>query len=500
MKRIVRQTVYFILMTASLYIIFLTSLPKEQKILAGAAYIVVIGSVSYVLMLENRSPYKTLLWLYVLWFFPLGGYIFYIYSGQLQVKGHLFKNKLAYSKDAITRYVSSRYSIKWKNWGSSEQGLMKLIEKRALAPVSFYTRTEIIKNGEEKFAVLFEELEKARRFIHMEYYIFRDDEIGTELIELLLKKAAEGVEIRLIYDAIGSLTLSGKSIRKLQEGGVKVHSFLPIKHGFFNQKLNFRNHRKIVVIDGHTGFLGGLNVGDEYLGRNPKFGFWRDTHVKMYGEAVRNLHAIFLIDWAYVNGEQLFEERYLSAPVTREDGGVQVVASGPDMPQGTMGDLYYSLISHAQESIWIATPYFVPSKPIRQALRMAAAKGVEVKLLVPEKNDSILTQYATRSYFGELLDEGVEIFLYQRGFLHQKVIIADGKMASIGTANMDLRSFNLNFEVNLFLYHTLSVHQLIANFKEDMKDSIHVNLQRFEKRSLWMRTKESFARLFSPVL
>jgi cardiolipin synthase len=287
----------------------------------------------------------------------------------------------------------------------------------------------------------------------------------------------------------------------MKKAGIQVNSFLPIKYGFFNQKFNFRNHRKIIVIDGAIGFVGGLNVGVEYLGEDERLGFWRDTHMVMEGEAVQTLHAVFLLDWDYVSNEYLLEtEEYLTPIPVEGDGAVQVVPSGPDTQEGIMSDLYYSMISCATKSIWIATPYFVPTESIRTALRIASRKGVQVRIMVPEINDGFLTQYATRSYFPELLRSGIEIYSYKKGFLHQKVIIVDGDLASIGTANMDMRSFHLNFEVNVFLTGTSSIKELVEHYEEDMKDSKKIRPVGFYKRSVWERTKESTARLFSGVL
>lgn len=294
-----------------------------------------------------------------------------------------------------------------------------------------------------------------------------------------------------------------KDLNEMLDAGIRAHPFSPLKYGFFNQKFNFRNHRKIIIIDGEIGFTGGLNVGVEYLGENENFGFWRDTHMLLTGEAVYTLHTVFLLDWEYVSGERVLEnQRAIKKPVEDEelDGAIQVVASGPDTQQGIMSDFYYTMLSCAAQSIWIATPYFVPDEAIRTALRVAAAKGIEVRIMVPEINDSYLTQYASRSYFAELLRNGAEIYSYKKGFLHQKVIIVDGNIASIGTANMDMRSFHLNFEVNVFLYGSSSIRDLVAHYEEDMEDSELISPVKYYKRGFIERSKESFARLFSGAL
>ncbi len=373
------------------------------------------------------------------------------------------------------------------------------LERVTLTGQNQNTMTKILLNGEETFREIKRKLKEAKSFIHLEYYIFRYDRLGQEIIDILMDKVQAGVEVRLIYDAFGSLSLSQSEIKKIEESGIKIQPFLPIKTGWFHQKFNFRNHRKIIVIDGKVGFVGGLNVGVEYLGENDEFGFWCDTHVMLEGEAVQMLHAVFLLDWKFVCGERLFaDERYTKPVSTVGDGQVQVVATGPET--GDMGDHFYAMISCATESILIATPYFIPDQAIRTALRVAARKGIRVRLMVPETNDSFLTQYATQSYFPELLRAGIEVYSYQKGFLHKKIMIVDGDLASIGTANLDMRSFHLNFEVNLFLIGTESILDLVSGYEEDLKECRRIHPVEFKKRSISVRWKESFARLFSGVL
>ncbi|UOR11395.1 cardiolipin synthase [Halobacillus amylolyticus] len=496
-----RQVVFVCLLILTFYIIFLSDQPFWIKSLALVAYLLIILSVSYVLMLENRSPYKTLLWIYAIVFFPVIGYIFFVYSGQLQVKGHLFQKKREDNKTYLKDLLQQSPSTYFGKLGKEEQFISNLIKGESHFPLSFSSRTRVLKDGEETFSAMKESLKKAKEFIHMEYYTFRDDKIGTQITDILVEKARSGIEVKVIYDDVGSLKISKDALLRMEEAGVTVACFLPVKYGFFNQKINFRNHRKIIVIDGEAGFVGGLNIGDEYLGLDEKIGFWRDTHLMVEGEVIRSLHAIFLVDWSYLTDERLAQKNYISTPnLENNPGGVQVVASGPDANRGIMGDLYFTMISSAKHSVWIATPYFVPNKDIRTALSMAAKKGVDVKLMVPEISDGFLTQYGTRSYFDELLDKGIDVYMYQKGFMHQKIMIVDGQYASIGTANVDFRSINLNFEVNVFLFQMDSVRQLVSYYELDIKDSEQVNQVLYKNRGLVTKTKESFARLFSPIL
>ena len=497
------EFLFIILLAICVYLMFFTGYPFYIKLIAGIFYLAIIMVSIFSLILENRSAPHTLLWMYVLFFLPLIGYIFYLYSGQLYLKGYLFQTKRRNDREAWEKLTRTETKPDLNFLIDQQMSFAKFAENASVTPISIATKASVLKNGEETFTEIKRRLQEAKKFIHIEYYIFRSDRLGKEIIDILIQKAKSGVEVLFIFDAAGSLSLSAKDIALMTEAGIKVHPFSPLKYGFFNQKFNFRNHRKIIIIDGEIGFVGGLNVGVEYLGQDKRIGYWRDTHMVLEGEAVFNLQAVFLLDWEYVSGERVLESYSANRLPVQEgeiDGAVQVVASGPDTQQGIMSDFYYSLISSATQSIWIATPYFVPDESIRTALRVAAAKGIEVRVMVPEINDSFLTQYASRSYFPELLRYGVEVYSYQKGFLHQKLIIVDGNLASIGTANMDMRSFHLNFEVNVFLFGSSAIRDLAADYEEDMKDSERIRPVEFYKRGFFNRAKESFARLFSGVL
>lgn len=497
----IRIEIFFVMiMFLFCWMVLFTRFPFWWKALCISLYAGIILCTVTDLWLQNRPVSKTLLWTCLLIFVPVLGYIFYIYSGQLLFKGELFKSKRASDRELFEALGKNKPSVEMPAiLNDHQRGFVGYLERVTLTNQSENTRTKILKNGEETFQEVKQRLKEAKDFIHLEYYIFRYDRLGQELMEILTEKVKEGVEVRLIYDAFGSFALSEQDKRKMTDSGIQIYPFLPLSFGWFTQKFNFRNHRKIIVIDGKIGFVGGLNVGVEYLGEDDKIGFWCDTHVLLEGEAVQTLHAVFLLDWKYVCGEKLFEEpRYLQPVPIVGDGLVHVVASGPETRD--MGDHFYAMISSATESVWIATPYFIPSQAIMTALRVAAKKGIQVRLMVPESNDGFLTQYATQSYFPELLRAGIELYTYQKGFLHKKVIIVDGDIASIGTANMDLRSFQLNFEVNLFLTGSDSIGDLVTHFEEDLKECRRIRPVAFYKRGLGVKWKESFARLFSGVL
>ncbi|MDL4843206.1 cardiolipin synthase [Aquibacillus rhizosphaerae] len=497
-----RQFVLFIVLIVTCYISLASAFSNVINITSFLVYLITIFSIIYMLLLENRSPYRTLLWIYVLLFVPIIGYIFFIYSGQLEVKGHLFRSKREETNKLMKNKYSFNPSTQWNNITEAQKNLSRLIDKFSNNQISFHSISKVLKNGDETFSTIKKEIEQADYYIHLEYFTIKSDQIGKEIIDLLCSKAEHGVEVRLIFDAFGSTKLSNTSIREMEKAGIEVYTFLPIKKGFFNQKLNFRNHRKIIIIDGEVGFVGGLNIGDEYLGLDPKLGFWRDTHLMLKGEVIKTLQDTFILDWNFVSGKTLQNSKYMNtSPVEEIQGGVQILPSGPDSPvDGIMSDLYYELITSAKTSILIATPYFVPNKAIRTALAMASAKGVDVKLLTPEINDSFLTKYATRSYFTEMLDYGIDVYSYKKGFLHEKLIVIDEQFATVGTANIDLRSLHLNFEINAFLFETDSIKDLVAHYKEDLQDSSRINISAYQERGLVVRTKESFARLFSTIL
>lgn len=481
--------------------VFFTDISYLLKVGFIVLYGLIILTTIFSLMLENRTAQHTLLWMYVLIFLPVIGYIFYLYSGQLYLKGYLFQSKRKNDREALEMIAKKQYTSDFSKLNDHQNCFVHYSQRVALTTMSTCTQTNVLKNGKETFNEIKKQLKKANDFIHIEYYTFRSDQLGKEIIEILIDKVKAGVEVRFIFDAGGSISLSSEDIKNMKAAGIAIYPFLPIKYGFLNQKFNFRNHRKIIVVDGKIGFVGGLNVGIEYLGQDEEFGFWRDTHLMLEGEAVQTLHSVFLLDWEYVSNECLLEDtRYTTSSSVDGDGVVHVVASGPDTQEDIISDLYYTMMSSASKSIWIATPYLVPNEAIRTALRVAANKGVQVRIMVPEINDGFLTQYATRSYFPELLRYGVEIYSYQKGFIHQKIIIVDGDLASIGTANMDMRSLHLNFEVNAFLIGTRSIQDLVTNYKEDMNESKRIRPVEFYKRDIIERSKESFARLFSGVL
>lgn len=416
----------------------------------------------------------------------------------------MFRKKYFLDKQAfltIEGESDPRSEEKLNLLGEHHGKLFTLAQKLGNSPISFDTSTKILTNGVETFHHIMEQLKKAKHHIHLEYYIVRHDKIGQEIKDILIEKAQQGVKVRFLYDAVGSWQLSKGYINDLKKSGIETVTFGPVKLPFLNNKFNFRNHRKIIVIDGTIGFVGGLNIGDEYLGRDKEIGFWRDTHLLLKGEAVRTLQLIFLQDWYYMTNHSFLTAEYLSPQNDfKSHGGVQLIAGGPDNEWSVIKNIFFSMIASAKRSVWIASPYFIPDEDIFSAIKVAALSGIDVRLLVPNRPDKRIVFHASRSYFPELLEAGVKVYEYERGFMHSKIVIVDDELASIGTSNMDMRSFHLNFEVNAFLFRTKSTQKLVEEYLNDLKFSKQLDFQTFGQRHIGFRLLESTARLLSPLL
>ncbi|MCH6265185.1 MULTISPECIES: cardiolipin synthase [Neobacillus] len=503
MKNTVR-VVIFLLVLSILLFAFKNQL--ESGILGFLSVMISLSVIfiGFVIFLENRHPTQTITWLVVLGSFPLVGFIFYLLFGRNYRKERMFRKKYFLDKQAFLTVEGEndpRSEEKLQLMGEHQGKLFMLAQKLGNSPISFDTATKVLTNGEETFCHIMKELKRARHHIHLEYYIIRHDQIGQEIKNILIEKANQGVKVRFMFDAVGSWQLSKAYINDLKNAGIETVPFGPVKLPFLNNKFNFRNHRKIIVIDGNIGFVGGLNIGDEYLGRNKDIGFWRDTHLMLRGEAVRTLQLIFLQDWYYMTNHSFLTAEYLSPQIDHKShGGVQLIAGGPDNEWSVIKNIFFSMIGSARKSVWIASPYFIPDEDIFSAIKVAALSGIDVRLLVPNRPDKRIVFHASRSYFPELLEAGVKVFEYEIGFMHSKIVIVDGELASIGTSNMDMRSFHLNFEVNAFLFRTKSTQKLVAEYLNDLEFAIQLDLKTFQQRHLGYRLLESTARLLSPLL
>lgn len=461
-----------------------------------------------VIFLERRDAGSTWAWLLVLFFIPLFGFILYLIFGQSLKRYKLFQWEDS-GKTGLEPLLKKQ--LEDLNLGSFmfssrstffHQDLIYMHVRGASAVLTEDNDIEIFTDGKEKFNRLLNDIRHAKKHIHIQYYIIKDDTIGRRLIELLTEKAREGLSVKILYDELGSRSLRRKVFHEFKAAGGQVEVFFPSKLKLINLRLNFRNHRKLVIIDGKIGYLGGFNIGDEYLGLDPKFGYWRDTHLRLAGSAVYAVQTRFILDWNQASRRHdiMYHESLYPKIESTGTTGMQIVSSGPDSEWEQIKNGYIKLILSARESILIQTPYFIPDASLLDALRIASVSGIKVSIMIPNKPDHMFVYWATLSYIGEMLKAGAEIYIYEKGFIHAKTIVVDGELSSVGTANIDVRSFKLNFEVNAFIYDEETARLLSKHYMEDIKVSSRLTLEAYEKRKLWIRIKESVSRLLSPIL
>ncbi len=347
---------------------------------------------------------------------------------------------------------------------------------------------------------MLEAIHNAREHIHLETFIFQPDELGGIFLEALSSAAKRGVEVRLLYDAMGSLHLHPRTLRDLQAAGGRVSVFLPISPLRRRIQVNMRNHRKLMIVDGRIGYIGGLNVGDEYRSRVKRFGYWRDSHLRVEGPAVSAMQQIFIEDWDFAAEENLRQQNYF--PAQRRDGPyhLQIIQSGPDSPLKGIREVYFSAILQARQNVWIATPYFVPDSGLLDALCLAAHRGVDVRLLGLYHPDKWVPYFAGRYYWDDVLRAGVKVYQYTKGMMHSKVMIVDSAWASVGSANLDNRSLHLNFEANCLIYSQEMATELEEVFLNDLATAVRLDRHVFPARPWPNRLMDSAARLMSPVL
>jgi cardiolipin synthase len=455
---------------------------------------------------KKLDPTKTISWSIVLVAFPFAGLIFYIFLGQNYRKEKIFNLKEMRDLRVIDQLSKQQITMFHKAGQyppsvERSKNIITLLLNNSKAIFTEHNRVEIYSNGETTLAAMKAAMAQANDFIHLESYIIEDDKIGNEIKDLLIRKAREGVEVRVIYDDVGSWNLSKKYVRPLRQEGVEIAPFAKVhilhKSG---TKVNYRNHRKILVVDGAVGFMGGINVADRYV-TGGHFGAWRDTHLRIEGDAVNFLQAIFLTDWYFVTKKLLGQrKRYYPPGKPCAPCPMQIVSSGPDSDWASVMQAYFAAIVQAKDHIYIITPYFTPNESILTAIKTASLSGVDVRLIIPARSDSKLVYSSTRSYFSELLEAGVKIYLFQKGFNHSKVMMVDGYFAAVGSANMDIRSFEHNFEIISLIYDENITRKLEAQFHEDIGYSRLVRLRWWNRRSAWSKMKEALARLCSPLL
>ncbi|TDT63364.1 cardiolipin synthase [Fonticella tunisiensis] len=462
---------------------------------------IIISTVT--IILERKRPEKTIAWLLIFIFLPPLGLILYIFLGRNWKRNKLNEEFSPYVKDLIQRVIKRINDPDYVH-------LIELIANTSNSPLFVDNEITIFKDGTEKFKALKEELEKAKHHIHLEYYIVKSDGIGNEIKDILIRKAKEGVKIRFIMDRMGAIRTSRRYIKELRDAGVDVaiySYFLAPFLRFINTQINYRNHRKIAVIDGRVGFIGGNNIGDEYLGKG-KLGYWRDTHIMVKGDFVLGLQGVFIDDfWAIkkVNEGRISHEKefdkYFPKPEKSGKKIMQLITSGPDYEVPAIMHSILKMITIAKDHIYIATPYFVPSESIMDALKVAALGGIDIRILFPGRYDHFTVYYASRTYLAELLKYGVKVYLYREdAFVHSKVMTVDGKISTVGTANMDIRSFELNYEINSVIYDEEVTKKLEDMFLEDIKESRLMTLEDYENSPKHIKVIEAVSRIFSSLL
>lgn len=476
--------------------------------IVGIVYILIVIVVCLRVVYDTRSTTKTMAYILLCIFIPIAGVLFYLIFGinywkrkQYDKKSDEDEKVLQSLKIDLGVFVDEIVEPGEMNDDDYKE-LASMLVKVLRSPLTAGNKVKIFVNGEEKFPEVLQALRDAKHHIHLEYYIYEQDHIGKEIENILIEKAKQGVQVRFIYDDFGSPAINKKMEARLHNAGVEIHPFQKILFYLLANRLNYRNHRKIIVIDGQTAFTGGINVSDKYINDKRDQLFWRDTHVRIDGPGVFYLQFLFITDWNFCAAKKMKIDKlhFLTTTKFKENAFTQVVASGPDSSQPSI--LYSTLqaIYLAKKEIFITTPYFIPGESILEALGIAALSGISVKLLVPGKGDSILVNSAAKSYYEKLLVAGVEIYRYQKGFVHAKTLVADGKLSIIGTANTDFRSFELNFEVNVIIYDD-KISNLLRNvFFEDLKDATKINAKEWCNRSFVTQLPEKIARLFSPVL
>lgn len=461
-----------------------------------------------VIFFERKSPKSVWAWLLLLYFIPVLGFILYLLLGADMRKSKMFRIKEV--EDNLHEAIRQQeHSLRAKETEEVDKSLHNYTDlvlynmKTSGAILTDDNDIDIYTDGNELFDTMLEDMKQAKQFIHIQYYIIKDDILFERMQKVLKEKAAQGVEVRILYDAMGCRTFKNSSWKKLAGNGIEIAEFFPALLGRFHLRINYRNHRKIVVIDNRTAYVGGFNVGKEYIGLDEKFGYWRDTHLRIQGSGIVGLHLRFLLDWNYAAKKNLFtNSRYYDtvSAGTRDFCKMQIISSGPDNGDQQIRDNYLRLIHKAKKTIYIQTPYFIPDEAIFDSLLVAARSGIEVNIMIPCKPDHPFVYWATYSYIGDLVMAGAKCYTYDNGFLHAKGMIVDGKVFCYGTANMDIRSFSLNFEVNAVVYDESKAKEMEQYFIQDLSQSTRITKDMYARRSLVIRIKEQICRLLSPLL
>lgn len=460
-------------------------------------YSITIIGLSLVIITENRNPLKTIPWVIVLLLAPGVGLIFYFFFGQDNRKQKIISRRTY--KRIINRPKTGKLQTDSCHLPEEYTQLSSLISKNNQSPLLYGSKIDIFTNGKDKFAALIEDLNNAKQYIHLQYYIFCDDKIGNTIKDILIRKAEEGVKVRVLYDDVGCWNVHNNFFKEMKSHGIEIYPFLKVVFPIFTSKVNYRNHRKIVVIDGYIGYIGGMNIADRYT-EGSKWGIWRDSHFRIMGKGVHGLQASFLVDWYAMSKQILGDKTLYPKTEVYGDNIMQVVTSGPIGPWRNLLQGIIHIITNAKKYVYIQTPYFLPTESLSQALHIAALSGVDVRLMLPLRSDTRTVNMASRSFLEEMLRAGAKVYFYKPGFLHSKIVISDDFVTCIGSANMDFRSFEHNFEVNAIVYQTSFAKETKKIFLHDQESCERIRISAWLKRPRTKKIQESFMRLFSPLL
>lgn len=462
------------------------------------AYGITVISIVGIVLSENRNPVKSLAWITVLLLFPVGGLVLYLFFGRSIKNTHMIsrrnKRKLRQGESTVTTVIPENYTPEMRQL--TELG-------RSLCGATFYpdNRVEVYSYGRDKFEALFNDIRAAEEYIHLQYYIIEDDHIGRALRDALIERAKAGVKVRVIYDDFGCWGVSRKFFRSMREAGIDIHPFFKVVFPPFATRINWRNHRKLAVIDGEVAYVGGMNVADRYIDGGSKFGCWRDTHMRITGPAVAAVQYSFAVDWSFMGQSLLQEPVDMSLPKgPGEAAGLQMMRCGPTSEWSNVSLYMLKAIGNAKKRVYIQTPYFLPTDAMLSALQAAALSRVDVRVMIPLKSDSSTLTLASYSYIMECLRAGIKIYLFEAGMLHSKTMMIDDRLSAIGSANIDFRSFEHNFEETMFIFSTEVNTTLRAQFMADLQQSTRVRASVWRRRPIIQKAKESIVRLLSPVL
>lgn len=481
------------------------------EIVSFISIIITVFTAVFILLDESRTSESTISWLLFIFIFQWIGVIFYILLGINWKKGKvvqqrpedIFGKYLAKPLERQEKFISSSFDKQRNEQYSDTVKTIRLLMSGNNSILTLNNRVKLYFEGLEAFEDLISDLKRAEDSIHMEFFIWRSDILGERIKEILIEKAIAGVDVKLIFDGLGSFgKISFKYRKELKECGIQFKYFLDLNSALARMKINYRNHRKIVIIDGRKGYTGGMNLGQEYIDGGSRFDSWRDTALRVTGDSVMLLQALFLTDWISSGGvEQVLNEK-LFPDFHPADIQIpmQVAVSGPDSKWSSIEQLYFLLLTNANKEIWIQSPYFIPNDSILKAMQTSALSGVRINLMITGVPDKKIPYWAAQTYFEELLESGVRIFKYRSGFLHSKYVVADKKISTVGTCNMDIRSFHINFEVNTVLYDRKIASALVDQFNRDLKKCEEITLLKLHKLSLFKRVRNNLTSVFSPLM